>query len=256
MISALHHTMANQNNFPWDYRVEYFEILETPLVFNCGFIYDYKPEWRDEEDYQSKESVFQASLWRGFSSYGIFSFPRPLSTDQKTFGGPGIFCVYPFRGGYNVGGFGAWLKPGASWDTSLLPSEINTPTRYDFRAKDEYYADVSVRQGDVLCRAETSSPRNFFPDNTPFPILAYDEGGIRPSNAYVGTRFYEVTMNFDMSGSKGLKLRFVPCMKDGGPYICEMYSKTLIQNSESGSVIVGPKVSNNYVSLGSEDVEL
>ena len=63
---------------------------------------------------------------------------------------------------------------------------------------------------------------------------------------YVGTRFYENRIYFNMSGDNRAQLRFVPCIKNNQPYICEMNTKTMIPNSMSGTVTAGPKVPNNY----------
>lgn len=243
---AGHQTMLRRTvKYPWDYRVEYFEVASLYPLFECGPLWNYNEAWKAEDT--SLGSDFQRELMANFNAWLVFSFPNAASTDQKVAGNYGNFTVYPYSSRYNIGGFNGWLTQPS---TSAVSQIINTNTKTNaFAYTDGNDVRYGVSQGDVSWSALLSSaPANYrrFRVDRLYPVFLFDEGGYQVRNVSIGTRFYESGFDIGMSGDNECHIRFVPCMLDGEPYICEMYSGTLIPNSMSGTVTPGPQVADDY----------
>ena len=255
MNLALRQNLFNKK-LPWDYRVEYFEIdyFTTSLIplFNCGKLIEYNKYWALTDT--SHNSDFQRKVYKGFSVYQIFTFPKSLSTDQKICGGPGIFCAYPYGGKYNFGSFYKWCNATTTNSWSSV-GNINTLTRIDFHSS--YNNDTllpqegTITQGNITIPVKSSYVElSLQTSQDDFTIFGYVESGqIQQRNLYAGTRFYDLEMNFETGDEFELHLRFLPCIKNEEPYICEIYSGKMIPLVKGATVKVGNKVPLDYISM-------
>ena len=266
LLGARQTIFGKHKSYPFDYRVEYFEIAKVDSssnpMFNIGVLSDFNPNWYNGSiDYNSN---FQMSLYRGFSAYAIFSFPKSLSYDQKIFGNPGQFCFYPYSSRYNFGGFNTWM--GQSYYIDYNVSEVgqpNTTTRVDVFC-DPDSLDVrspfigAVTQNNLVNRfIADSKPNHIFDiqNHCSFVIFGYNEGSnFQTNNLYVGTRFYDLEMNFTTGDENELHLHFLPVIKDNKPYICELFSGKMTPIAQGGEVIYGAEVPINYVSISKPSI--
>lgn len=233
---------------PFDYRVQYFEVATTYPCFECGPFTQYNPTWTLDPNYNIQGSPFQIELLNNFYWECIFTFPNSLATDQKICGNNNTFCVYPYSNRYNIGGFSSWLTNPTTAQAASV-SSTNTLTKASAKSIGNNTLQGTIIQGSntIQWNILESSNNKFFNLTRPNPILLYAESeSYQVMRVYVGTRFYENQIYFNMSGANKAQLRFVPCIKNNQPYICEMNTKTMIPNSMSGTVIAGPEVPNNY----------
>lgn len=249
VISAGHHTMLKKTvKYPWDYRVEYFQMNQDKnVLFECGPLSNYAPNW-PSEDILNASSSLQDGIRNNFGWSVVFSFPKSLSTDQKNVGGPNTFCVYPYSNRWNIGGFAQWLTNPTTSQSSGI-SSVNTKTRVSAVSTGNNMVAVTIQQiggSSVTVSSDLTGKR--FNAEKYMPVLNYysswDGGYI--STVYKDTRFYECRFDFGLPGNLETHVRFVPCILGGVPYVCEMYSGTMISNSQSGTVTAGPQVSDDY----------
>lgn len=249
MTSAGHHTMLNKKEkYPWDYRVEYFQVATTYPLFQCGPLNRYNSNLPSETP--DADSSFQNEIRNNLKAWIVFSFPNALSSDQKICGSYRDFTAYPYQSRYNFGAFNSWVTQPSSSDVASM-SSTNTKTFAYLESSGNDIVQYGIEQAPNSWHTNyDASGKKFFIDKV-YPIFLFGAGSTSDPqyevrNVSVGTRFYESGFDFNLSGSLETHLRFVPCMKDNTPYICEMYSKTLIPNSMSGTVSAGPKVADNY----------
>lgn len=251
MISAGHHTMLKRTvKYPWDYRVAYFQVATTYPLFDCGVFTDYNENLINDTDATSQ---YNNTLVNGFSSSIIASFPNAFSTDQKICGNYCSFVCYPYSGRWNIGSFNSWIQtqPTASQVSNLV--RTNTVYKVSTTPVGNRVARYTITDGSSSFSMDetlSASRRISMATTMPYPILLYNESGsYQVRNVSVGTRFYESTIYFDCPGNLETHLRFVPCVKDGVQYICEMSTSRLIPNTMSGTVISGPQVPDDYCGL-------
>lgn len=247
MITAGHHTMMNNTvKYPWDYRVEYFQVATTYSLFECGPLKRYNENWTDELDLDAN-STLQSGIRNNIKGWIVFSFPNPATQDQKNCGGTGTFCCYPYSGRYNIGGWYSWFTaPSVSDVASLIAT--NTKTMGFLESIGSDVVRYGVRQGSAEWSGTYNVSSKRFRTAWNYPVLLYDENGYQVRNVSIGTRFYESGFDFNIPGNLEMHVRFVPCMKDNTPFICEMNSGTMIPNSMSGTVTPGPQVPDDYES--------
>ena len=250
MIAGRHSMMASKTPaYPWDYRVEYFQVATTYPCFECGPLSQYQPSWSVEEA-KDASSQLAVELRNNFLGWAVFSFPQSLSTDQKIFGNGSVFTIYPYSRRYNAGCFQNWCT--SSYPSFSSVSSINTKTRVSLWSSGSNIITYRVAQGNTnVDWNETLASTRKVSIWSVFPICLYAEwSSYQISRVYVGTRIYEVGIDITPPSFDALHVRFVPCMKDGRPYICELNSGKMIPNSMSGTVTPGPQVADNFQAWG------
>lgn len=247
MINAGHHTMLNRTvKYPWDYRVKYFQVATVYPLFECGPLTRYNENWLSADT--TTDSPFQVELLNNLNGWVYFSFPNPTSQDQKVAGNYGNFTVYPYSNRYNFGLINGWRTNPTTAQVSSM-SATNTLTKGFIYSDGSNTVRYGVAQGSNSWSTTCSTVGTRFRVDRWYPILLYDENGeYQVMRVSVGTRFYESGFDFNMAGENECHVRFVPCMKDGIPYICEMNSGTMIPNTMSGTVTAGPQVPDDYES--------
>lgn len=251
-VSAGHQTMLKTRvKYPWDYRVEYFEVATTYPLFECGPLMQYNENWI-EADVKDATSSLQAGIRNGMKFWCLASFPNAMSTDQKICGSPLVVVMYPYSNRFNFGGFNAWFSYGTSSDYSFW--QKNTLTRLFLESTGSDTIKYGVAQGSQSWQNTnySISGKRLCAERV-FPIFLFGSGlpsnpGYEIRNVSVGTRFYECGFDFNISGNLETHIRFVPCMFENAPYICEMYSGMMIPNTMSGTVTPGPQVADDYES--------
>lgn len=245
MISAGHHSLLSRTvKYPWDYRVEYFQVATPGLYFEAG-------QWQRfgnwPETVPDASSDLQSGIRNGIHGWQVFAFPNAKSTDQKIVGNYGIFVAYPYSGRMNCGGFSTWMSYPDSSAAAFI--ETNTKTIATIDALGSSQIQLGFRQGTGSWTGTWDASGRGIVYNNHYFIFGYSEGpngNVQTNQIYAGTKFYETGFDFDIRSGLELHLRFVPCMLGGVPYICEMNTKTMIQSSGSGSITAGPQVSDDY----------
>lgn len=245
-ISAGHQTMLKTRvKYPWDYRVEYFQVASLYPRFEVGPLNRYNENWTSELILDAN-STLQIGIHNNINGWVVFSFPNAVSQDQKNCGNVSTFCVYPYSNRYNFG-YTTWVtQPTAAQVASI--TSTNTITRGFIENDGTNTVKYGVAQGTNSWQYNGySTTGKRFRADLPFPIMMYAEGSsYQQSNVSIGTRFYECGFDFNIPSNLEMHVRFVPCVLNDTPYICEMYSKTMIPNSLNGTVTVGPKVKDDY----------
>ena len=266
MLIGLRGSVRSGASYPWDYRVEYLQIASLYPLYECGPLCIYNSKWPGQT--QTPQKNFPADMPDTFSDFPkaardnlyawqVYSFPNAISstTDEKTASGLSTICCYPYNSKYNMGMYTNWNSCYPSPSDMAKLGSVNTRTMVWVESVGTDTVEFGISQGshiltsgDMSIAPQSGTQKRRIGSHRSIPVISYEEGGSLQTgrNVYVGTRFYEFGFDLNIPNGYDLHTRWVPCVKDNTPAICEVNSGRMIFNSGSGSVTCGPEVPNDF----------
>ncbi len=232
MISAAHHTMLHHAaKFPWDYRVEYFEIASgTPR-----FLIPMLPYFNANINNDNRGIVSQS-----LRTINIASCPSSgITGDVKICGGLYRCGIARNNSKWRPVGFTSW--PTQPTDTEF-PFLADAPVKYE-----QWYTGYtfscsangktvtkSISQGNVQINRSSAA--------CGWVEGANDSSFGRPPP---GVRWYRESAVCTDS-TCGFSYDFVPCVLNGAPAIYDIINGITVTQSGSGQIILGPQCNDDF----------
>ena len=217
--------------YPWDYRVEYFEIASgTPR-----FLIPKIPYFNSNIDDSARLTVSQ-----NLRSINIVSCPAGARTgDVKLCGGLYRCGVARYSSKWRPVGFSAW---------PTQPTETEFPFVADVPIKfEQWYTGYTYScSANGKTFTKTISQSRVAIDRSSGACSwvegANDSSFHSPPN---GTRWYrESAVCSDLT--YGFSYDFVPCVMNGTPAIYDIVNGTTITQSGSGTIVLGPRCKDDF----------
>lgn len=173
----------------------------------------------------------------------IISCPASAeSGDRKIAGSSNVIGAARYQNKWRPAGLGGTWPTQPT--TTQVPFVANTPVLFEWTVNS---CSVSIPSLGYSYSTNYTPGNIFVSGNTARFGVCHWTGDNSPA-VLAGTRFYNAAISFSHP-TYGFAWDFVPCIKDGIPYICDRISKMLIPQTGSGTITVGPKVPDNYSAI-------